>query len=78
MGTFPSLKICPVRPGILRNAGDGSRNFSTLEVNRKAKPSARMGQKAMAFESCPLNTKLKKGRETCDVNYCGKHYCEGV
>ena len=50
VGMFPSLKICPVRSGILRNAGSGSRNFSILKLYRKGKPFVRVGRKATGLK----------------------------
>ena len=44
-GGAPSLREKPVRCAALRNPGHGSRKLSTLKLNRKAKPSVRMGHK---------------------------------
>ncbi len=42
----PSLEPLSCRFGALRNPGHGSRKLSTLKLNRKAKPSLRVGWKA--------------------------------
>lgn len=42
----PSLGDYPVRLAALRNPGHGSRESSTVKLNRQIKPSVRLGGKA--------------------------------
>ena len=45
-GVVASLDVMPFRCAALRNPGHGSRRLSTLELNRKAKPSVTVRRKA--------------------------------
>jgi len=55
-GFFPSLLNLSRPMCILHNAGYGSRNFSTLKFNRKAKPSVRVGRKAADLWIFPIES----------------------